>query len=567
MSKQTTFDIFNDEEFRQKIDEMDNFDEIVLDPIEVTESYSDLSLDTDELLQMTSEINISSQGVDSYDNIIIDDFNTIEIPNNEKKANFSNFEIKHTEQTLTEELGVSSKVVDDEINDLKIDTTFSEVEVQVVNEEYLQKQVNDSLEAAFRDVNVIENNKSEEIKIAIDEQISNIQKNEFGKVNILVIGIGGCGCNAVDRMYNDKVKDIQLIAIDTSEQTLQNISADHKLLIGEREFAGHGSGSNVSKVEIAFEAAKPKIQAILENVDMVFVAGAIGNGTGSVGLCRVGQYAREMGILTLGFATLPRSLETDGIIVKNYFDIFLESVDSTVIIENDKIFNSMGNQPIKGAMLVADSMLIDGIRGIYELITKPGKINLDYADIKTAFKNQGAAIMGIGYGSGENAVINAINESIKSDIVDIENIRNAQTIIFNITCPPRSVTIDQASRGTDLIYSLERGNSIKHLFFGYSYDETLEDEVKVTFIATGTERPKYVMQKPTITTEFSLGQNPNRIKRNNANVNLDNLSLFGNKTKEVPKKVENTFKVVEEDPLFKDVKPDGTTKKPDFFKR
>lgn len=327
---------------------------------------------------------------------------------------------------------------------------------------------------------------SQEIKMRVDEPVNIINKVEYGRVNIMVMGVGGCGCNAVNRMFKEKIDEIKLIAIDTSSQTLDNIEADYKMLIGEEEFMGHGSGGNTIKCEKIFVDAKDKFKQLLNGVDMLFLAGGIGRGTGSVGLVEIGKLARDLGVLTIGFATLPRTMESNSENVKKFYPQFIEAVDSNVIVENERVSKIAHGLPLMEAMRLADSMLVEGIKGIFELITKPGKINLDYADIRTAFSDQGSCVMGIGKGKGDDAVLKAIQNSIHSDIANIESVKNAKTIIFNITCTPKSITIDEASRGSDLIYSFGHRDNIEHLLFGYSYDETLGDEIKVTFIATGT---------------------------------------------------------------------------------
>ncbi len=173
-------------------------------------------------------------------------------------------------------------------------------------------------------------------------------------------------------------------------------------------------------------------------------------------------------------------------IIGKYYPLFVDSVDSNVIVENEKVGLIAKGKTIMEAMRMADSMLIDGIRGIFEIITKPGKINLDYADVRTAFVNQGSCVMGIGYGTGDNPVADAIEKAIHSEIINKDSIKQAKTIIFNITCKERTITVQQATKGSELIYSFNNEDNIEHLLFGYSYDDSLGDQVKVTFVATGT---------------------------------------------------------------------------------
>ncbi len=327
---------------------------------------------------------------------------------------------------------------------------------------------------------------SEAISLSANKDVFLTSAAGYGKVNILTLGVGGCGVNAIGRMFDERNTDIKLVAMDTSRKSLELNNADHKILLGENVFKGHGSGGNYDAVAEAVKVEKEKIQQLLSGIDMLFITGGIGKGTGSVGLVEIGKIARQMGILTIGFAVLPTPHQADPSIVKKYYNDFIENVDSNIIVENQRVNEVYKHLPILKAAKMADKMLVDGIRGISDLITSPGKINLDYADVKTAFSNKGSVVMGIGYGKGENAVIDAINQSIKSDIVNFNNVKNARDIIFNISCAKNTITIGQANKGTDLIYSYNEKDQIDHLFFGYSYDETLGDQVKVTFVATGT---------------------------------------------------------------------------------
>ncbi len=467
-------------------------------------------------------------------------------------------------------------------NDLDEENSSIEIE-EFTNFEPLDDDSTKELNIAFEEMKVIENEKLEEIAIKIEEETGIMKEGEFGKVNIMVIGVGGCGCNAVNRMYEDKIEAIKLVAMDTSEQTLENISADFKLLIGESSLQGHGSGGDVNKSQEAFLNSRDQIKKILTGVDMVFIAGGIGRGTGSVGLVEVGKVAREMGILTIGFATLPRRIEANVEIISKYYPAFVDSVDSNVIVENEKVGQIARELPIFEAMKVADSMLVDGIKGIFELITKPGKINLDYADIKTAFSNQGSCIMGIGYGTGDNAVSDAIKKAIHSEIVNQDSIKNAKTIIFNITCPERTVTVSQATAGSEFIYSFDEDDNIEHLLFGYSYDESLNDQVKVTFIATGTIiEPVYNPQRPTQSLADKFGRkqfgnqgqvqseakkplfSPGKPKKAS-----DTIDIFS-KVKREEEKVEPKVEPVKDpviEPKAEPVEKESTIKMPDFFKR
>lgn len=376
-----------------------------------------------------------------------------------------------------EDLEVSNVVTEDFIS--------SQEEV----EEEIEESGEDSLDLK-KDIFNIEDElsfSSEELIIENENFKDEVMLNNYGKVKIKAIGIGGCGCNTIDRMKGEGFEGIELVAMDTSAQKLELVEAEEKILLGKPIFKGHGSGGDAQKVAEIIQDSRKLIEAVLKDVDMVFLTGGIGKGTGSAGLVEIGKIAREMGILTIGFATLPKLIECDINLVEHYYNLFVSSVDSNVIVENDKVAFAARDLPIRQAMHLADKMLVDGIKGISDLIINPGKINLDYADIKTAFSNQGSCIMGIGYGKGDGPVIEAINNSIDSDLIDNSALKTANTIVFNITCAENTITIKDAQEGTDLIYARNSEHDIKHMLFGYSYDETLSEQVKVTFIATGTE--------------------------------------------------------------------------------
>lgn len=380
-----------------------------------------------------------------------------------------------------------------------IDTeTLDTIEVDVEEENKIE------IVNKIEDIENLNFDESKSVKVNVSENLFD-EIEGYGKVNIVALGVGGCGVNTIGRMQTENVEGIKLISLDTSRQSLEVNDADAKILLGENFFNGHGSGAQFDKLHEMFQAEKEKIKELLADTDMLFITGGIGRGTGSVGLGEIGKIAQEMGILTIGFATLSQRSEADEATISKYYDIFLDSVDSNIVIENDRVFDVAKNISINKAVKIADKMLVDGIKGISDLITCPGKINLDYADIRTAFKDKGACVMGVGYGSGNNAVVDAIEEAINSKIINFENIRNAKVIIFNITCAKNTITVEQATRGTDLIYSYNYDENIDHLLFGYSYDDTLGDDIKVTFVATGTT-PTEINYKKTNVSDDIFGE-------------------------------------------------------------
>lgn len=428
----------------------------------------------------TTTITLNNDVLDDLDDMVIND------PNADSDDHLN---ISQVETNVDKEMEDSLSDIDKHLNRLDdtLDLAHKEVEINIRESININTADLSMMDEINKTIDVSEEKvPSEAISLSDGKDVFLTSAAGYGKVNILTLGIGGCGVNAIGRMYDERNSDIKLVAIDTSRKSLENNNADHKILLGEKAFRGHGSGGNYDAVSGAIAAEKEKIEQLLKDIDMLFITGAIGKGTGSVGLVEIGKIARQMGILTIGFAVLPTINEADPNVVKKYYTEFIENVDSNIIVENQRVNEVYKHLPILKAAKMADKMLVDGIRGISDLITSPGKINLDYADVKTAFSNKGSVVMGIGFGKGENAVIDAINQSIKSEIINFNNVKNARDIIFNISCAKNTITIGQANKGTELIYSYNEGDKIDHLFFGYSYDETLDDEVKVTFVATGT---------------------------------------------------------------------------------
>lgn len=417
-----------------------------------------------------------------------------------------------------------NKIDDIEVDKIKVDENQEELKSEV---EKNQNEIDERLEK-FQEQEVIKIKETQKEKVI--NGLGNIEN--YGKVNIMAIGVGGCGCNAINRMKEEEISGIKLVAIDTSRQTLESNKSDEKILVGESVLRGHGSGNDVEKASEAIKEAEERIRELLVGIDMVFITGGIGRGTGSAGLVEIGKIARELGILTIGFAILPGSIEADMKVVEQYYQLFMDAVDSNIIIENDKVNKVAADLPIAQARRVADEMLIGGIKGISDLITNPGKINLDYADIKTAFHNQGSCIMGIGYGQGENSVAKAIENSINAEIVNPSSIETAQTIVFNITCSKNTITIDEAAKGTELIYSKNSSHNIQHMLFGYSYDESLNERVKVTFIATGTKPIDFEEYKKVTSNKSSFFTSSGR----GNDISGDIFSSIGDKKNDSPNK-------------------------------
>ncbi len=514
MSKktQTNLNLFESKEL-ETYDTMTLNTENLLNAINEEEYVEDFKIDKDLEQDIFNTSDIENLKVDESEDLknLVDDINQLEENVEEefevdKTINYSPIISEEEMLKNASEFDTQNFMPDEELEVTNI-ITEEFISSQEEIEEEIEEQSGDSLDLK-KDIFNIEEElsfNSEELIIENEDYKDEALLNNYGKVKIKAIGIGGCGCNTIDRMKGEGFEGIDLVAMDTSAQKLELVEAEEKILLGKPIFKGHGSGGDAQRTAEVIQDSRKVIESVLKDVDMVFLTGGIGKGTGSAGLVEIGKIAREMGILTIGFATLPKLIECDINVVEHYYKLFIESVDSNVIVENDKVAQAAKDLPIREAMRLADKMLVDGIKGISDLIINPGKINLDYADIKTAFSNQGSCIMGIGYGKGESPVIEAINGSIDSDLIDSAALKTANTIVFNITCAKNTITIKDAQEGTDLIYARNSEHDIKHMLFGYSYDESLNEQVKVTFIATGTEPISFEQYKGSNNRSFSSG--------------------------------------------------------------
>ena len=293
-----------------------------------------------------------------------------------------------------------------------------------------------------------------------------------GTATIKVIGVGGAGNNAINRMIESGIKGVEFIAINTDRQALQLSKASSKIQIGEKLTRGLGAGANPDIGMQAAEESKAEIAEMLRGADMVFVTAGMGGGTGTGAAPIVAAAAKELGILTIGVVTKPFTFEGKKRLTQAEKGIanLKEKVDTLVVIPNDKLLQIIDRRTsIVEAFKMADDVLRQGVQGISDLISVPGLINLDFADVKTVMLNTGMAHMGIGRASGENRAEDAAKQAIQSPLLET-SIEGARGVIINIT------------GGNDL--GLQEANII----FGVVTDESLGDEISITVIATGFEQ-------------------------------------------------------------------------------
>ena len=301
---------------------------------------------------------------------------------------------------------------------------------------------------------------------------------------IKVVGVGGGGGNAVNRMIEAGLKGVSYIVVNTDKQALNSSVAETKVQIGEKLTRGLGAGANP---EIGMKAAEENLDEItkhFDGVDMVFITAGMGGGTGTGAAPVIAKAAKEQGILTVGVVTKPFTFE--GKRRRDHAELGIEYlkqyVDSLVVVPNDRLLQiSEKNTTMKEAFSMADDVLRQGVQGITDLIAESGVINLDFADVKTVMSNRGIAHMGVGVGRGENRVIDAVKEAIGSPLLET-SIDGAKAILLNIM-GGYDLGMLEANEAADLIEKAAARDA--NIIFGASIKEDLEDEIRITVIATG----------------------------------------------------------------------------------
>jgi cell division protein FtsZ len=309
-------------------------------------------------------------------------------------------------------------------------------------------------------------------------------KDDFVKSHyavISVIGVGGGGCNAVNRMMEDNISGCEFIAINTDAQALMMSNADKKLLIGD---SGLGAGSNPELGRISAEKSIDVIKEVVKNSDMVFITCGEGGGTGTGAAPVIAAVAKECGCLTVAVVTKPFSFEGRTRILQAEEGVknLKGKVDTLIVIPNDKLLEVADeNTTLLTAFRLADNVLKAGVRGVTDLITLPGLINLDFRDIETIIKDAGTAILGDGIASGENRAIKAAQLAIKNPLID-NSIDGAMGILLNISGGP-DLKLYEVNEAAEVVRNA--ASSEANIIFGAVIDESLNEKIKVTIIAAG----------------------------------------------------------------------------------
>lgn len=346
--------------------------------------------------------------------------------------------------------------------------------------------------------------------------------NKSKGANIKVIGVGGGGGNAVNRMISEGVKGVQFIVANTDVQALQASNADVKIQLGPKLTKGLGAGSTPEVGAKAAEESQQTIASALEGADMIFVTAGMGGGTGTGAAPMVAKIAKEQGALTVGVVTRPFTFEgpkrarfaAEG--VSN----LKEHVDTLIIIANNRLLDLVDKKtPMMEAFNEADNVLRQGVQGISDLITSPGYVNLDFADVKTVMQNQGSALMGIGSANGENRTEEATKKAISSPLLET-SIDGAEQVLLNITGGP-DLSLFEAQAASQIV--TEAANDDVNIIFGTSIDEELKDGVRVTVIATGIDKKagRASLHRQPARTSFENPSSLNTANTNNISANTE----------------------------------------------
>ena len=305
------------------------------------------------------------------------------------------------------------------------------------------------------------------------------------KANLKVIGVGGAGGNAVNRMIQAGMKGVDFMVINTDAQDLENNAAENKIQIGKNLTRGLGAGAKSEIGRDAIESDKDAVKSLIEGADMVFITAGMGGGTGTGAAPRVAQIAREMGVLTVGIVTLPFNFEGPKRMNRGLAGIteLRKVCDTLIAIPNQKLMSVVDkNTTVVEAFKLADSVLHHASKGISDLINVHGLVNLDFADVETIMKNMGEAVIGTGTAKGEERAVLAAQQAISSPLLDNASIAGAQGVLVNIT-GGSDLAIMEVDQATNIIF--EEAGQGANIIFGAVIDPSLNDEIMVTVIATG----------------------------------------------------------------------------------
>jgi cell division protein FtsZ len=344
---------------------------------------------------------------------------------------------------------------------------------------------------------------------------------------IKVIGVGGGGCNAVNRMIQSNVAGVEFWQINTDAQALAQSLASNCLQIGQKLTRGLGAGGNHAIGQKAAEESREEIARTLENTDLVFITAGMGGGTGTGAAAIVAEVAKEMGCLTVGVVTRPFTFE--GRRRTNQADEGINAlqsrVDTLIIIPNNQLLSVIpAETPLQESFRIADDILRQGVQGISDIITIPGLVNVDFADVRAVMADAGSALMGIGIGSGKSRAKEGATAAISSPLLE-SSIQGAKGVVLNIT-GGTDLTLHEVNTAAETIYEIVDPNA--NIIFGAVIDEKMQGEIRITVIATGFsgEGSSIIKEKRIITPEnISNEIIPNLIAKSNSAANNPSTEL------------------------------------------
>lgn len=320
-----------------------------------------------------------------------------------------------------------------------------------------------------------------------------VEQNSYASIR--VVGCGGAGGNAVNRMVEEGLRGVEFISINTDKQALTTSLADMRLQIGEKLTKGLGAGAIPDIGRRAAEESREEIAQLLQGTDLVFVTAGMGGGTGTGAAPVVAEIARDLGCLTIGVVTKPFQFEGKQRMknAESGIEELKLRVDTLVVIPNDRLLQVVTKgTTMMEAFKIADDVLRQGIQGISDLIAVPALINLDFADVKTVMENGGMAHMGIGIGKGENNMVEAAKNAISSPMLET-SIDGARAVLMNVT-GGNNMSIIDINEAAQLI--IQAADNDANIIFGAGIDETMDDEVRITVIATGFEKTPFPQREP-----------------------------------------------------------------------
>ena len=350
---------------------------------------------------------------------------------------------------------------------------------------------------------------------------------------IKVVGVGGGGGNAVNRMIANGLKKVSFVALNTDVQALQRSNAQTRIAIGKDLTGGLGAGGQPEIGEKAAQESKDEIKKELENADMVFITAGMGGGTGTGAAAVVAEIAKSCNALTVAVVTTPFTFEGKKklSLAEQGIEKLRKSVDTLIIIPNQHLLNVVEqNTPIKKAFLLADSALLQAVQGISDLITEPGEINIDFADVKTVMKGKGDALIGLGFGEGTNRAVEAAKQSINNPLLENASIEGAKAVLVNIAGGD-NLTLQEYQDVVELITANVDEEAL--ITAGQSYNPALGERIRVTVVATGFEHRS-----------VSTGANAAEIfgtKNGKPEEENNEVPQFSRRHEEVPQKKENSY--------------------------